>query len=85
MLALIGKARYFVLRAPQQTGKTTAMLALRDLLNGGSVGDYRCVYVNVELAQTAREDVARAMRSILNGIARQARTTLGDTRAGGDR
>ena len=33
-------------------------------------------------AQTAREDVARAMRNILNRIARQARMRLGDTRTG---
>ncbi len=82
VLALVGKARYFVLHAPRQTGKTTVLLALRDLLNGGSAGDYRCVYVNVEPAQTAREDVGRAMGSILNRIARQARTTLGDASAG---
>ena len=65
ILALIRKERYFVLHAPRQTGKTSALLALRDLLNGGSVGDYRCVYVNVELAQTAREDVGQAMGSIV--------------------
>ncbi len=82
VLALIGKGRYFVLHAPRQTGKTSALLTLRDLLNGGSAGDYRCVYVNVEPAQTAREDVARAMGGILNRIARQARATLDDAGAG---
>ncbi len=50
--ALVRRARYFVLHAPRQTGKTSALLALRDLLNGGSVGDYRCAYVNVEPART---------------------------------
>ena len=40
------------------------------------------MYVNVEPAQTAREDVARAMRNILNGISRQARMTVGDAAAG---
>ena len=34
-LALIRDKRYFVLHAPRQTGKTSALLALRDLLNGG--------------------------------------------------
>ena len=82
LLALIRKERYFVLHAPRQTGKTTALLALRELLNGGSAGDYRCVYVNVEPAQTAREDVELAMRNILNGMGRQARMTLGDADAG---
>ena len=82
VLTLIGDERSFVLHAPRQTGKTSTLVALRDLLNGGSAGEYRCLYVNLEPAQTAREDVERAMRNILNRIARQARMTLGDTRAG---
>ena len=44
LLALIGDDCYFVLHAPRQTGKTSALLALRDLLNGGAEGAYRCVY-----------------------------------------
>ena len=63
LLALIRHKRYFVLHAPRQTGKTSALLALRDLLKAG--GDYRCVYVNIEAAQAVREDVERAMRVIL--------------------
>ena len=43
---------------------------------GGSVGDYRCVYVNVEPAQTAREDVAEAMRAIIGATVDQAAGTL---------
>ena len=82
VLALVAKARYFVLHAPRQTGKTSALLALRNLLNGGSEGDYRCVYVNVETAQMARENVGLAMTNILHAIRREARTTLGDARAG---
>ena len=82
LLALIRKERYFVLHAPRQTGKTSALLTLCDLLNTSPEGDYRCVYVNVEPAQTAREDVERAMRNILNGISFQARMTLGDVGAG---
>ena len=46
---LIRDKRYFVLHAPRQTGKTSALLALRDLLN--AEGAYRCVYVNVEAGQ----------------------------------
>ena len=79
ILALIRKERYFVLYAPRQTGKTSALLALRDLLNGGSVGDYRCAYVNVELAQTAREDVGKAMGSIVDEMGMAAHDILGDT------
>ena len=78
VLDLIRTERYFVLHAPRQTGKTSALLALRDLLNGGGEGDYRCVYVNVEPAQAMREDVETAMRAILGALASWARTTLGD-------
>ena len=62
VLTLVRDKRYFVLHAPRQTGKTSALLALRELLNGGSEGGYRCVYANVEGAQAMREDVAEAMR-----------------------
>ena len=51
VLALIRDEKYFVLHAPRQTGKTSALLALRDLLN--AEGLYRCVYVNVEGGQAA--------------------------------
>ena len=78
VLSLVRGKRYFVLHAPRQTGKTSALLALRDLLNGGSAGDYRCGYINVEPAQTAREDVGQAMGAIASEIAREARNTLGD-------
>jgi len=78
VLELIRDERYFVLHAPRQTGKTSALLALRGLLNGGTVGDYRCAYINVEPAQTAREDVGRAMGAIASQIAREARYTLND-------
>ena len=77
VLELVRDKRYFVLHAPRQTGKTSALLALRDLLNGGAAGDFRCVYVNVEAAQAVREDVERAMRVILGALASRARS-LGD-------
>ena len=78
LLSLIRAERYFVLHAPRQTGKTSALFALRDLLNGGTEGEYRCAYINVEPAQAAREDVGRAMGAIAAEIAREARNTLGD-------
>ncbi len=78
VLEFIRDERYFVLHAPRQTGKTSALLALRGLLNGGTVGDYRCAYINVESAQTAREDVGRAMGAIASQIAREARYALND-------
>ena len=75
-LALIRQKKYFVLHAPRQTGKTSLLLALADLLNAG--GEFRCVYVNIESAQTAREDVGRAMRAIFTVLGRRARIALGD-------
>ena len=74
--ALIRDEKYFVLHAPRQTGKTSALLALRDLLNAEGV--YSCVYVNVESGQAAREDVERVTRTVLAGLASRARLTLGD-------
>ena len=76
ILRLIRAKRYFVLHAPRQTGKTSALLALRDLLNGA--GEYRCLYVNFEVGQSAREDVNMAMRAMLGAIASRARRTLHD-------
>ncbi len=76
VLRFIRDKRYFVLHAPRQTGKTSALLALRDLLNAGD--DYRCVYVNVEGGQAGREDVEQVTRTILAGLASRARLTLGD-------
>ena len=76
LLALVRDKKYFVLHAPRQTGKTSALLALRDLLNGR--GDYRCVYANVESGQSARENVAEGVRTVLAELAFQAGATLGD-------
>ena len=78
VLTLIRNKRYFVMHAPRQSGKTSTLLALRDLLNGGADGDYRCVYANVEAGQAGREDTQRSMRAILGHLALAARVTLRD-------
>ena len=70
LILLIRQRKYFVLHAPRQTGKTSALLALRDRLNAGN--EFRCVYVNVEVGQSAREDVAAAMRAVLSALALSA-------------
>ena len=77
VLRLIRNEKYFVLHAPRQTGKTSALLALRDLLNSGEAGEFRCVDVNVEVGQVARDDTARGMRSVLGNLADSA-LLLGD-------
>ena len=78
VLELVRNKQYFVLHAPRQTGKTSTLLALRDLLNSGAQGGYRCVYANVEAGQASREDVGQAMRAMLTELAIWARATLGD-------
>ena len=78
MLGLVRDKKYFVLHAPRQTGKTSALLALRDLLNSGAHGNYRCVYANVEAGQAARENVAEGMRAVLSQLALRASLTLSD-------
>ena len=76
LLELVRRKRYFVLHAPRQTGKTSTLLALRDLLNAGS--EYACVYANFEVGQAARENVADALRAMLGQLAGRAYRTLGD-------
>ena len=66
VLSLIRQKKYFVLHAPRQTGKTSCLLALMQFLNQGD--QYRCLYINVENAQAAREDVKAAMRAMLNRL-----------------
>ena len=75
VLGLVRDEKYFVLHAPRQTGKTSALLALADVLNGRGC---HCVYVTVETARTARDDVARAMRVVLAALAKAASAALGD-------
>lgn len=72
VLDLVRQEKYFGLHAPRQTGKTTALLALRDLLNDGAAGEVRCVYANLEVGQAGREDTGRAMRAIVSELAGQA-------------
>ena len=76
ILPLIEQKKYFVLHAPRQTGKTSCLLALMEYLN--TQGQHHCVYINVELAQSAREDVAAAMQPILSQLAYQAQSVLHD-------
>ena len=73
---LIDRQRYFVLHAPRQTGKTSVLLALEELLN--DEGNYRCVYVNVEAGQAMREDVKAATEMMMSQMALQARAGAGD-------
>lgn len=76
ILTLIRQAKYFVLHAPRQTGKTSCLLALRDYLN--SHDDYICVYANVEAGQALRNDVAGVIETTCDTIAEEVRLILGN-------
>ena len=78
VLGLVRDEKYFVLHAPRQTGKTSALLALRDLLNSGQAGNFRCVYANVEAGQAMRENIAEGIRIVLAELAFRASVTLDD-------
>ncbi|QTR44823.1 AAA-like domain-containing protein [Thiothrix litoralis] len=68
---LIDAEKYFVLHAPRQTGKTSTLLAMMEVLNQS--GEYNTLYVNIEGAQTAREDADKGMTTVCQTIAARAR------------
>ncbi|MCP4214858.1 MAG: AAA family ATPase [bacterium] len=76
ILLLIQQQKYFVLHAPRQTGKTSYLHALMAHLN--KEGQYRCLYVNIEPAQAARENVKEGMRAVLASLAIEATYGLED-------
>ena len=49
LMELIDSQKYFILHAPRQSGKTTAMRLLVNRLNES--GKYKALYVNIEPAQ----------------------------------
>lgn len=78
--ALIRQQRYFVLHAPRQTGKTTALLTLMAHLNAR--GEYRALYANIEGAQAVRGDLVKGMQIILSVLASAADLYWQDPAAG---
>jgi len=76
IIGLIQRQKYFILHAPRQTGKTSFLLALMDYLN--QQGTYHALYINVEVGQAWREDVAMAMQSILGELTSRAKHQLND-------
>ncbi len=65
-LQLIEEKKYFILHAPRQSGKTTAIRMFAQKLNATS--NYKALYINIEPAQAARNDVRHAMEIILNRL-----------------
>ncbi len=60
---LIEQESYFVLHAPRQTGKTTAMLSLAQQLT--ATGNYAAVMVSVEVGSAFNHDPSAAELAIL--------------------
>jgi len=77
VLFLIAQKKYFVLHAPRQTGKTSCLLALMAYLNQSD--QYRCLYINVEAAQTARENIEQGIDSVLRELASRAEVHLNES------
>jgi len=73
---LIRQRKYFVLHAPRQTGKTSCMLALRDLLN--QQGDYIAVYANVEGGQASRDCIQDVVDATCGVIATETCDIVGN-------
>ncbi len=76
ILDLIWQEKYFILHAPRQTGKTSMLLALAELLNAGD--EYRCVYASIEAAQAFGENVPAAVETILAAMSNRAAAMLDD-------
>lgn len=71
---LIDSKKYFVLHAPRQTGKTSCILALKDYLNQEE--KFEALYVNVETAQVAREDIHKGIQAIMSALSSQYQITF---------
>nr|WP_322755407.1 AAA family ATPase [Frankia sp. Cas3] len=63
-----------MVRAPRQTGKTTALRALAEELTAG--GRYAALHFSCELGEAAGDDYGTAQRSILQEIRSQAEIAL---------
>ncbi len=68
---LIGAQKYFILHAPRQTGKTSLLINLMHFINAQA--QYRALYVNIEAAQAARNDVVQAESGMVQALASAAR------------
>ncbi len=79
IMELIDRKKYFLLHAPRQTGKTSSLMALMEYLNKG--GRYRALYVNIEGAQAARENVEKGIAAVIHAIASQAKWCFEDDHA----
>ena len=71
---LVDQMGYFVVHAPRQTGKTTALRALARELT--TAGHYAALHFSCELGQAAGDDYGAAQRGILDEIRIRAELAL---------
>jgi hypothetical protein len=72
--ALVEQMGYFVVHAPRQTGKTTALRALAEQLT--ATGRYAALYFSCEEGEASGDDFGSAQRSILREVQRRADLAL---------
>ncbi|MEA3465892.1 MAG: AAA-like domain-containing protein [Thermodesulfobacteriota bacterium] len=75
---LIASQKYFLLHAPRQTGKTSALLEMMEALNQGD--NYHAVYANIEGAQAARNNITNGIAVVCRSIAESAQIYLNEAR-----
>ena len=72
----IEQKKYFVIHAPRQTGKTTALFEFVQELNAQE--KYKALYVNVEPAQIARGNFIEGMSIVLDRLKESIKLTFGE-------
>lgn len=73
---LIERQQYFVLHAPRQTGKTTAIKEITCTIN--EMGKYNALYINIENAQAARNNTEKALLAMIDGLGLAIRNNFED-------
>jgi hypothetical protein len=74
LMPLIDQASYFVVHAPRQTGKSTAMLALAEELTKS--GKFTAIMVSAEIGQPFSQDMDKAEKAILGSWRSKAEDRL---------
>lgn len=73
---LILQKKYFLIRGPKQSGKTSYLLALAQAIN--QKGQLKCLYFNIESLRGIQENMEESIKSVLFEIASRARDTFND-------
>lgn len=73
---LIERKQYFVLHAPRQSGKTTAIKEVIRTIN--EMGKYNSLYINIENAQAAKNDTKEALITIIEALRSAIKESFGD-------